>query len=338
MPVVRVHLLTYRRNHLLPRALASLLAQTFTDWTCELHNDAPDDNFPAQLVSQTADPRIRLVQHEKNLGPNRTFNLVFQPCAERYVCLLEDDNSWEPAFLETLVALLDKNPSAQVAWSNMRIRQENPDTTWTDTGRTIWPIADFPSAHPTPFAWPHERHLDSLVHSNGSALIRTGPHLADLIVPPETPFLAMEPIRERAMRFPLLFHPQPLVNFAWTVTTARESSSLLAAEMKALLTASYLRHAPLERAAFAQLADRARRSPANELSGLLVSAALAGRAASFARHIHLAEWPRILASFLRHARTNVSILRARRRHAAIWAYLDLHTARRFAETRSPTAA
>jgi hypothetical protein len=188
----------------------------------------------------------------------------------------------------------------------------------------------------TTFAWPHERHLDSLVHSNGSALIRTD-HIADLIVPPETPFLAMEPIRERAMRFPLLFCPEPLVNFAWTVATARESSSLLAAEMKALLTASYLRHAGLDLAGFRRLVERARSSPANELSGLLTSASLAYCTWAVARHIRLGEWPRILASFIRHARTNRAILRARRRHASIWAYLDLHTARRFAQVAPPQA-
>lgn len=334
MPAVRVYLLTCRRNHLLPRALASLRAQTFTDWICELHNDAPDDPFPGELVAQSAEPRIRLVQHVKNLGPNRTFNLVFQPCAERYVCLLEDDNWWEPGFLGTLVALLDQNPSAQVAWSNMRIWQENADATWTDTGRTIWPTADFPA--PAWFHWPHERHLASLVHSNGSALIRNE-QLGDLIVPPGTPFLAMEPIRERAMRFPLLFCPQPLVNFAWTVTTARESSSLLAAEMQALLTASYLRHAALDQADFGRIISRTRGSRVSELGGLLIFSFLAGRAGAVARHIRLAEWPRVLASFVRHFRTNLTILRARRRHADIWAYLDLHTARRFAQSVPPHA-
>ena len=43
---VRVYLFTYRRNHLLPRALRSLVAQTHTNWVCELHNDDPADPFP----------------------------------------------------------------------------------------------------------------------------------------------------------------------------------------------------------------------------------------------------------------------------------------------------
>ena len=331
MPTVRVYLLTYRRNHLLPRALASLRAQTFTDWLCELHNDDPADSFPAKLAAEAADSRIRYVHHETNLGPNRTFNLVFQPCAENYICLLEDDNWWEPTFLEKLVALLEANPSVDVAWANMKIWRENPDQSWTQTERTIWPATDFTG--PTHFPWPHFRHLDSLVHSNGSALIRSR-HLADLIVPPETPFLAMEPIRERAMRFPLLFHPEPLVNFAWTQTTHRESSQLLAAQMKALLTASYIRHARLDTDGWRKLAERARQSPSNELAGLLVAAHLVKLALPLARHVHLVEWPRIIASWIRHFKTNRHLLRSSRNHRAISEYLDLHTARRFAESAS----
>lgn len=328
MPTVRIYLLTYRRNHLLPRALASLRAQSFSDWVCELHNDDPADRFPGELVGQTADPRIRYVRHETNLGPNRTFNLVFQPCSENYVCLLEDDNWWEPTFLEKLVGLLEANPSVDVSWSNMTIWRENPDQTWTNSGQTIWPVGDF--AGTTHFSWPHFRHLDSLVHSNGSALIRSR-HLADLIVPPETPFLAMEPIRERAMRFPLLFLPEPLVNFAWTRSTHRESSDLLAAQMKALLAASYVQHAGLDKEGWRQLAERARQSPANELAGLLIATHLVNLARPLARHVRLKEWPRIVASWIRHLGTNHQLLRSRRDHRAIFEYLDLHTARRFAE-------
>ena len=43
MTAIRVYLLTCRRPELLRRALRSLVAQTFTDWVCEVHNDAPDD-------------------------------------------------------------------------------------------------------------------------------------------------------------------------------------------------------------------------------------------------------------------------------------------------------
>jgi GT2 family glycosyltransferase len=329
VPTVRIYLLTYRRNHLLPRALASLCGQTFTNWECELHNDDPADRFPGTLVTNSHDSRIKYVHHETNLGPNRTFNLVFQPCDNDYVCLLEDDNWWEPTFLEEMIGLLEANPKIDVAWANMNVWREHPDQSWTQTAQTIWPTADFKDA--TLFPWPHFRHLDSLVHSNGSALIRNR-NLSNLIVPKDTPFLAMEPIRERAMRFPLLFCPHPLVNFAWTQTTHRESSSVLAGQMKALLTASYLRHAHLDKEGWRQLAERARQSPVNELAGLLIAAHLADLARPLARHVRAMEWPRIIASWIRHPTINFQLFRSSRDHRAISDYLDLHTARRFAES------
>jgi len=60
MALIRIFLLTYRRPALLPRALNSLLSQTFTDWVCELHNDAPEDDGPSQLLNKINDPRIIL--------------------------------------------------------------------------------------------------------------------------------------------------------------------------------------------------------------------------------------------------------------------------------------
>lgn len=79
---VRVFLFTYQRAHLLPRALESLLAQTFTDWVCEVHNDDPNDDEPRRIVSSINDNRITIVQHEKNLGGLASYNLMFRPMEE----------------------------------------------------------------------------------------------------------------------------------------------------------------------------------------------------------------------------------------------------------------
>jgi len=46
MATIRVFVPTHRRARMLERALASLRAQTFRDWVCEVHNDAPDDDAP----------------------------------------------------------------------------------------------------------------------------------------------------------------------------------------------------------------------------------------------------------------------------------------------------
>ena len=99
MAAIRVFLLTCRRPALLRRALDSLRAQTFADWICELHNDAPEDDFPRSLVSEIGDPRITLHHHARNWGPVAAFNHAYAGGPEPFLAILEDDNWWEPAFL-----------------------------------------------------------------------------------------------------------------------------------------------------------------------------------------------------------------------------------------------
>ena len=137
MATVRIFLLTYRRPHLLRRALRSLLSQTFEDWVCELHNDDPYDPEPGRVLAQHHDPRITLVQHTQNLGPVASFNLAYRGGPEPYFSLLEDDNWWEPSFLEKAISAIESNLQASCVWSNMRLCRESPDGTWRNTDRTI---------------------------------------------------------------------------------------------------------------------------------------------------------------------------------------------------------
>jgi GT2 family glycosyltransferase len=171
MPRVRVYLCTYRRNHLLRRAVESLLNQTFRDWVCELHNDDPADKFPEELVRRVGDPRITLVNHEVNYGPTRSFNGFFKPISETYFSILEDDNWWEPEFLQRMVAALEAHRTIQLAWANMRRWIEQPDGSWTDTGIDVWDRP--PGAVPELFYWPQPQQLMGALHSNGAMLARS---------------------------------------------------------------------------------------------------------------------------------------------------------------------
>ena len=105
MSLVRIFLPTYARPQLLQRALASLCAQTFIDWVAEVHNDLPDDPAPAKIVDEPNDSRITSVEHAQNLGGTATFNLFSLPSSEPYYSLLEDDNWWEPEFLERMLGI-----------------------------------------------------------------------------------------------------------------------------------------------------------------------------------------------------------------------------------------
>ncbi|WP_439697059.1 glycosyltransferase family 2 protein [Mucilaginibacter sp. AW1-7] len=235
MPVCRIYLFTYKRNHLLPRAVTSLLNQTLTDWVCELHNDDPADGFPAQYISSLKDDRFVFHGHAVNMGAIGSFNLAFSGCKEPYASILEDDNWWEPAFLSTMIALLDKQPGINVAWSNMRLWQEKTGNRWENLNRTIWPAGDQTSL----FSWPSARQSIAALHSNSGLLYRTG-GAAAYIVPENVLLNAVELVRERSFEHPLCLCHQPLANFAVTLETNRTDDPYTWIATQVMLLASFI--------------------------------------------------------------------------------------------------
>jgi glycosyltransferase involved in cell wall biosynthesis len=164
MAICRVYLPTFRRPQLLQRAVDSLLQQTFQDWVCELHNDDPRDPYPAELIHRLGDERIIVVNHSENLGAVRTFNLFFRSIAEPFFSLLEDDNWWEPEFLQTMVSLMSVHSAVQISWANMLCWNEEANGSWSDTGRNIW---DVDWTEPRLMDWPDARQMQGALHSQG---------------------------------------------------------------------------------------------------------------------------------------------------------------------------
>lgn len=319
MALVRIYLLTYRRPLLLVRALESLRAQSFTDWVCELHNDAPDDETPGRLVAEIKDPRIQLHQHTTNWGSTACFNHVFRGGPEPFLSLLEDDNWWEPEFLATALAAISAEPTANVVWANMRIWAEQRDGTWVNTGRTVWTN---PSADPTPclFHWPVLLQAFDALHSNGAMLVRADASRT-AIPPAETPFDIIETIRERLLGGGWLLLPKPLANFSITLGTARSSNPANWARTQLLVASSFLSFVDLNpdevSLLWSSLRDQRPRS-----TSLLFHVAMAGvRPRALLRHARAGDWIRFLAGTLRHPISFLSILRFRSAHRTAWATL-----------------
>ena len=322
---VRVFLATYRRPALLPRALASVLAQTVTDWVCEIHNDDPSDPFPAELVRRTNDPRVTLNQHSRNLGGVGTFNLIFRATPEPFYTLLEDDNWWEPGFLATLIAALERYPAAEVAWCNQRLSQENPDGSWTDLGRSVNPPG---AAAGLLVPWGAPRQAMGAIHANGAALIRSvrGKNYTT----PDTPFTSIEAVRERLFGYPLVYVPAPVAYFAMTQTTERRGENHRWVISLIMLVATFVKNSPQPTekicAELWQLYSAQRPAPTN----VLIWAGLAEpRCRPFLRLAHPRDWASWLAGVLRHPGLSWLTYTAQRRWPQWWTFLDAATAERF---------
>lgn len=323
---VRVFLCTYRRPHLLRRALRSLLAQTCSDWVCELHNDAPGDDAPRRLLAELApgDARFTYCAHESNWGAVATFNHVFAGGPEPHASLLEDDNWWEPEFLSTALATLAAHPDAALAWTNMRLWQEEADGSWRDTGRTIWENAA-PGAPPRVFRWPEVLQAFDALHSHGAMVFRPA-RFRGAGVPARTPLAIIEPLRERAAAGTLVLLPQPLAHFALTRGTARDADATRWLQAKLLLAASFFGQVAVTDETLARIwaVRRAQRPPD---TGVLFFLALALRERRFVRHARARDWAHFLASNARHPLRFCAALRFRAAWPEVWSWLETMAAR-----------
>ena len=108
-PKVSVIIATYNRAGLLPRAVNSVLNQTYEEYEIIIVDDASSDDTQ-QIIAGFDDPRIRSVRHEVNCGQSVATNAGIERARGVYVTLLDDDDEWPADRLRRMVAVLDDAP------------------------------------------------------------------------------------------------------------------------------------------------------------------------------------------------------------------------------------
>jgi glycosyltransferase involved in cell wall biosynthesis len=328
-PLVRVFVPTYRRQTLLLRALESLRAQSFTDWVCEIHNDDPADCFPDQFVNVIRDPRIVVRNHQRNLGSSATFNLFYHPTSEPFYSLLEDDNWWEPQFLDRMIYELKVHPNVTMAWCNQKIWEELPDQSWRDTGE----FANPPEEGASRLVWfGNLEQMMGAIHANGAMLLRSSGKT--YTTPRDCPFTWVEASRERMIPHPLLYVPQALAVFGRTRQTARSLNRAEWVVGVTMLSATFLKHANFSDADLENATAEARRDRPPNTNALLLAALVEPACSKLLRYSKLRDWLLLLRSIVRRPNVLWRVIRARRLHPDWWQFLEYHTAARFAESRS----
>lgn len=109
-PTVSVVMAAYNGAALIGPTIASLRAQTFTDWELVVVDDCSTDDTRA-VVAAVADPRIRLIAAERNVGAVRTRNRAFDLARGRYIAGLDQDDLCHPDRFARQVAYLDASPA-----------------------------------------------------------------------------------------------------------------------------------------------------------------------------------------------------------------------------------
>jgi glycosyltransferase involved in cell wall biosynthesis len=106
-PLVSIVLPTYKRAHVLPLAIRSVLAQTYSNWELVIVSDNSPDNTE-EVVKAFDDPRIRYYRNDPNLRLPRTLNRGFSLAAGDYLTWTSDDNMLAPEAIARMVEVLNE--------------------------------------------------------------------------------------------------------------------------------------------------------------------------------------------------------------------------------------
>ncbi len=109
-PKVSVIIPTYNRADLLPRAIDSVLNQTYRDLELIIVDDGSTDNTKEIVEKyQKKDERIKYLWEENSGGPARPYNLALKQCQGEFIAFLDSDDVWLPEKLERQINFIEKN-------------------------------------------------------------------------------------------------------------------------------------------------------------------------------------------------------------------------------------
>ena len=124
-PDVTILIPVYNTARFLPRALDSVLAQTWKNLEVVAVNDASPDNAAEVLADYAArDPRVRIVTCPENGGTLKARLSGLATARGRYLMNLDADDTFDPDCVKTLVEIADRE-NADVVGFGCRQREEN---------------------------------------------------------------------------------------------------------------------------------------------------------------------------------------------------------------------
>jgi glycosyltransferase involved in cell wall biosynthesis len=133
---------TYKRSEKLERAVASLCAQTYSDWELIIVNDSPKDDTYRHFSSTINDPRIHYYENDTNRGVNYSRNRGLDKVSadSKWIIFLDDDDYFAPDTLATFVQLIVSNNNKRWFITNRALQNGEP-TTIAPHSQTVYSYA-----------------------------------------------------------------------------------------------------------------------------------------------------------------------------------------------------
>ena len=109
-PLVSIILCTYNRAHLVTRAIASVLTQSYRNWELIIIDDgSADDTWQVVMPVVKSDPRITYFYHT-NTGLARSRNIGITLASGEYTTFLDSDDEYRENHLSVRIEAMEKQP------------------------------------------------------------------------------------------------------------------------------------------------------------------------------------------------------------------------------------
>lgn len=156
-PAISVVMSTYNRAAFLPRAIDSILKQTFTDFEFIIINDgSPDETAKILRLFTVKDKRIRVITNEQNKGLIYSLNRGLDEARGKFIARMDDDDISLPTRFEKQYTFMEQYPDFAVvgSWIGRPYNGEKwpfHDETNPDKVKMLLYLNSVPISHPTSF-------------------------------------------------------------------------------------------------------------------------------------------------------------------------------------------
>ncbi len=106
--LVSIIMPSYNTAEYIGEAIASVIAQTYTNWELIIIDDCSTDNTE-EVIRSIDDPRIRLLKNPINSGAAVSRNYGLREAKGRWVAFLDSDDQWVPEKLEKQLRFMKQN-------------------------------------------------------------------------------------------------------------------------------------------------------------------------------------------------------------------------------------
>lgn len=118
-PAVSVVIPAYNAALFINEALASVFAQTFTDYEVIVVNDGSPDTADLERTIAPWLGRIIYLKQD-NRGPGGARNAAIEVARGEYVAMLDSDDAWLPEYLAEQLRVINANPNVDMVYADAR--------------------------------------------------------------------------------------------------------------------------------------------------------------------------------------------------------------------------